>query len=64
MKGNPAVPGGLLTSKPTWPNAEGCSPTSAFFCLRRRERAAITRDEQMIESNATMAKQFARGKRL
>src|SRR6202030_1155025 len=31
MKGNPAVPGGLLTSKPTWSNASGCSATSAFF---------------------------------
>jgi hypothetical protein len=25
------VPGGLLTSKPTWWNTSGCSPTSAFF---------------------------------
>ncbi len=31
MKGNPALPGGSLTSKPTWSNTSGCSATSAFF---------------------------------
>jgi hypothetical protein len=31
MKGNPAVLGGLLTSKPTWLNTLRCSATSAFF---------------------------------
>ena len=31
MKGNPALPGGLLKSKPTWSNSFGCSATSAFF---------------------------------
>jgi hypothetical protein len=31
MKGNPAVPGSPLTSKPTWSNTAGCSTTSAFF---------------------------------
>jgi len=34
MKGNSAVPGGQLTSKPTWSNTCGCSSTSAFFSLR------------------------------
>ena len=33
MKGKPAVPGGPLTSKPTWSNASGCSDTSVFFVL-------------------------------
>jgi hypothetical protein len=33
MKGNPAVPGGSLMSKPTWWNTPGCSTTSAFFSL-------------------------------
>ena len=33
MKGNPAVPGGPLTSKPTWWNTSGYSTTSAFFAL-------------------------------
>ena len=33
MKSNPAVPGGSLTSKPTWSNTSGCSATSAFFVL-------------------------------
>ncbi len=34
MKGNPAVPGGRLKSKPTCPNTAGCSDTSVFFALR------------------------------
>ena len=39
MKSNPAVPGGSLESKPTWPNTFGCSATSAFFVLAVRRRA-------------------------
>jgi hypothetical protein len=31
MKGNPAGPGGQLTSKPTWSNTQGCSIMSAFY---------------------------------
>ena len=31
MKNNPALPGGLLKSKPTWSNTFGCSATSAFL---------------------------------
>ena len=31
MKGDPAVPGSPLTSKPTWSNAFRCSTTSVFF---------------------------------
>jgi hypothetical protein len=34
MKNNPALPGGSLKSKPTWPNAFECSATSAFFVFR------------------------------
>ena len=33
MKSNPALPGGLMTSKPTCPNTSGCLDTSAFFVL-------------------------------
>ncbi len=33
MKGNPARPGGSLTSKPTWQGTSGCPATSAFFSL-------------------------------
>jgi hypothetical protein len=36
MKGNPAVPGGSLTSKPTWSNAFGCPTTSAFLLSATR----------------------------
>ena len=44
MKGNPAVPGGLSTSKPTWSNTSGCSTTSAFL-FRWRGTMATTKDE-------------------
>jgi hypothetical protein len=33
VKGNSALPGGSLVSKPTWSNTCGCSTTSAFFVL-------------------------------
>jgi hypothetical protein len=41
MKGNSALPGGSLKSKPTWLNAKVRSFTSAFFvdhglCTRNR----------------------------
>ena len=32
LNGSPAQPGGLLKSKPTWPETFGFSATSAFFC--------------------------------
>jgi hypothetical protein len=35
MKGNPARPGGPLTSKPTWSNTQGYLTTSAFFLALR-----------------------------
>ena len=38
MKGNPALPGGSLTSKPMWSNTSGCSATSAFFVLSESAR--------------------------
>jgi uncharacterized protein YbcI len=59
MKGNPAVPGGSLKSKPTWSNTSGCSTTSVFFCVRR---PGPGRDqiEHMDKSDVTMAQQIAR----
>jgi hypothetical protein len=42
--GNPAVPGGPLTSKPAWSNTLGCSTTSAFFCLRWARDSRSHRD--------------------
>jgi hypothetical protein len=39
IKSNSALPGGLLKSKPTWPNAFGCSATSAFFVLGDKGRS-------------------------
>jgi hypothetical protein len=45
MKSNLALPGGLLTSKPTWSNAFGCSTTSAFlfyFGAGRRDAVSAT----------------------
>jgi hypothetical protein len=43
MKGNPAVPGGSLTSKPTWLNTSGYSATSVFFALGGTLVAATSR---------------------
>ena len=37
MKSNPALPGGSLTSKPTWSNTFGCSATSVFLARTRAE---------------------------
>jgi hypothetical protein len=45
MKGNPAVPGGSLKSKPTWLSTFGCLPASAFF-LTWGEVATTTGDER------------------
>ena len=33
LKGNPAVPEGSLTSKPTWSDTPRCPTTSAFFAF-------------------------------
>jgi hypothetical protein len=38
MNSNPAVPGGLLTSKPAWSNTFKCSTTPAFFVPLARPR--------------------------
>jgi hypothetical protein len=44
MKGNPAVPGDLLASKPTWSNTLGCSATSAFLLWQHFTFAAAGRN--------------------
>jgi hypothetical protein len=48
MKSNPDLPGGLMTSKPTWSNALGCSTTSAFLFLR-----AAQTPQPLLYSNKT-----------
>ena len=60
MKGTPVMPGGLLTSKPTWSNTSGCSATSAFFSrsAARNERNQL-RMNPMEKLNSTMAQQIA-----
>jgi hypothetical protein len=42
MKGNPAVPGGLLTSKPTRSNTLKYLTASAFFVSQARGTVATT----------------------
>src|SRR5690348_3538535 len=60
MKGSPAVPGGPLTSKPTWSNAAGRSATSAFFSPRGgAERPPPRRTSVMDRSNPSMAQRIA-----
>src|SRR4051794_35599119 len=44
MKGNPAVPGGPLTSKPAWSNTQWYSTTPVFFHSRWRATAPATRE--------------------
>ena len=47
MKGNPAVPGGPLKSKPTWLSTYECLAASAFFSPAvGREMAATAGDER------------------
>jgi hypothetical protein len=41
MKGSPAVPGGSLESKPTWPIPASISAASVFFL---RERVSQNQD--------------------
>src|ERR1700745_4297478 len=60
MKGSPAVPGGPLTSKPTWPNAAGRSATSAFFFAPGGgDRPPPRRTNVMDKSNPGMAQRIA-----
>src|SRR6185437_1407252 len=58
MKGSPAVPGGPLTSKPTWPSTSECSATSAFFVAGRR-KVQPARTYLMDKSDSRMAQQIA-----
>src|SRR2546429_3711370 len=59
MKSNPAVPGGSLTSKPTWPNTLRCSTTSAFFTTGGAGLPQPSRRNRMAKSNSTMAQRIA-----
>ena len=54
MKGNPAVPGGPSTSKPTWSHTSGCSTTSAFFrggTVRSQSAGCSGRDQDSKRRN-------------
>src|ERR1700730_12710523 len=42
MKGNRAVVGSPLTSRPTWSSPSGCSTTSVFFCARFSQQPLAT----------------------
>ena len=60
MKSNPAVPGGSLTSKPTWSNTFGCSATSAFFVLGDVRRSQSLRGGSPMEKlDPSVAQQIA-----
>jgi hypothetical protein len=56
MNNNPALPGGLLESKPTWLNTFGCSTTSAFFVLGGKRRL-VEGDSPITEENARVPNQ-------
>jgi uncharacterized protein YbcI len=59
MKGNPAVPGGSLTSKPTWSNTSECSTTSAFLFPGTRDGTQAQGTNRMDKSKTTKAQQLA-----
>ena len=54
MKNNPALPGGLLKSKPTWSNTFGYSATSAFL-FRWCGAAATQRGNPMEKPDPSVA---------
>jgi uncharacterized protein YbcI len=60
MKGNPAGPGGLLTSKPTWSNAFGVFGHVGFFCAVTGTGRSQPRMNPMEKSNLTMAQQIGK----
>src|SRR5258707_4957906 len=60
MKGNPAGPGGLLTSKPTWSNAFWVFGHVGFFCAVTGAGRSQPRMNPMEKSNLTMAQQIAK----
>ena len=45
MKGNPALPGGSLQSKPTWGYISKCSPRRLFFRFRWQMQVARSRED-------------------
>jgi hypothetical protein len=51
MKGNPAWPGGSLTSRPTWSNTPGCSATSAFFSWLLLHRMVVISGRYRMETS-------------
>ena len=55
MKSNPVLPGGLLTSKPTWLSTFGVFRHVGFFCSWRRETCAATekamREAMVLKEN-------------
>ena len=61
MKSNPVVPGGSLTSKPTWfDTLPGCPTASAFFvACGDTEVSRLPRTNPMDKSDWTQAQQIA-----
>src|SRR5271166_3378953 len=59
MKGNPASPGGSLTSRPTWSNALGVFHHVGFFLPSVMRLGRNPRESAMNESKSTMAQQTA-----
>ncbi len=63
MKSNPAVPGGLLMSKPTWSNTSGVFRHAGFFCSWPGKRFVTTAGgcamEQLDPSTAQQIAQAA-----
>ena len=54
MKGNPAVPGGSLKSKPTWSDTPGCSATSVFLFSAEKRDAKGARPQTTSEKGGAV----------
>ncbi len=56
LNGSPGQPGGLLKSKPTWPETFGFSATSAFFCAVGAAGPVRGHDLRMFASGPDLTK--------
>jgi hypothetical protein len=59
MKGNPAVPGGSLKSKPAWSDTLWCFTAPAFFACGGDGRPQRARMNVMEKPDSTMARKIA-----
>src|SRR5258708_3545496 len=64
MKGNPAVRGGSLQSKPHWSNTAGRSATPVFFFLSVAERDRLREGKPMLVLSRKIGEQLVIGENI